>query len=222
MDQAGRPLIAAGALLLAAFAALTLAVLTGLPLGPDLAVERAVQAVPWGPLAAPFGVVDYLEGLRQVGVAVAVIAVTFLFNRRATLWALACSLSAGAFQVLELAVHRPRPPASLVHVIRHAPTFSYPSGHTIFVTWAATVLVVAVVAVRWRRWTPLAAGLAVLVLAVVVVGRIYEGEHWPSDCLAGLLLGGGWTLLTLGLPRIGRPVLTIAAEARFRPARRPT
>jgi membrane-associated phospholipid phosphatase len=207
LDQAGRALTAAGAVLLLAFAAWTAVIARGLPLGPDLAAERAVQAVAWGPLLPVFALVDYVDGLRQVALAAVVIAAAFVLNRRAAVWALACALSAAMFEVLELAVHRPRPPSALVHVLRHATGFSYPSGHAVFYTWALAVLVVGVIAVRWRRWTWPAAVLAALALAVVLLGRVYEGEHWPSDCLGGVLLGAGWTSLTLGLPRIGRPVL---------------
>ena len=45
------------------------------------------------------------------------------------------------------------------------------------------------------------------VLAVAAIGRVYTGEHWPSDVLAGLLLGAGWTLLGLSLRPLSDPVL---------------
>jgi undecaprenyl-diphosphatase len=39
-------------------------------------------------------------------------------------------------------------------------------------------------------WWPLAAAIA--------VSRIYVGAHWPSDVIAGLLIGWGMAWFTLG------------------------
>jgi len=45
------------------------------------------------------------------------------------------------------------------------------------------------------------------VLLAVCLGRIYMGEHWPSDILGGLALGLGWTSLALSVRLISDPVL---------------
>jgi membrane-associated phospholipid phosphatase len=34
-------------------------------------------------------------------------------------------------------------------------------------------------------------------IILMVPSRVLEGEHWPSDGLAGLLFGGFWLLLTI-------------------------
>src|SRR5438477_400595 len=57
----------------------------------------------------------------------------------------------------------------------------------------------AVQAVDW--------GTLPAVLAVVALSRVYTGEHWPSDVLAGLLLGAAWTLFGLSVRRLSDPVL---------------
>lgn len=200
MDKTGRRLIAAGAALLAAFVAMTVVVATGLPLGPDIALARAVQAVPWGPVVPIFAAVDYVEGPKQVALAAVVVVAVFVLRRRLTVAAIACAVSAAAYEAVQLAVHRPRPPASLVHVLRHPDGFSYPSGHAVFYFWALAVLVIALAA-RWPRTVAASVPAAVLLYASVLAGRVYGGEHWPSDCLAGLLLGAGWTLTVLALVR---------------------
>jgi membrane-associated phospholipid phosphatase len=64
-------------------------------------------------------------------------------------------------------------------------------------------------AILWwvRPW----AGLLALVYGLVVaVGRIYVGKHWPTDILAGALLGVGmawlwWRLVPRILPRLRPP-----------------
>ena len=68
--------------------------------------------------------------------------------------------------------------------------YSYPSGHagSSMVTYAALTII------AWRapkaRW--IALGIALIVIIGVGFGRAYLGVHWPSDVLAGYLLGATW------------------------------
>jgi membrane-associated phospholipid phosphatase len=75
--------------------------------------------------------------------------------------------------------------------------FSYPSGHAgaalIAYLSLATVLQRLRRHKRGPRWIALAG--AVLLVASVGFGRVYLGVHWPSDVLAGYLLGGAWLAL---------------------------
>jgi undecaprenyl-diphosphatase len=192
----------------AVFAVLTLAVLRQPELPADVTIARAVQDVDWGPVAPAFGAVDWLEGVRQFLAAVGLLVLVFLLNRAATWAALACMLSGAGYVLTELLIQRGRPAAGLVHVVRHTAGYSYPSGHAVFFTWALTILVLAVL----RRLLPApfvlaAAVAAVVVLALVCIGRVYDGEHWPSDVAGGLALGGAWTAATLSIRRLGDPVL---------------
>jgi membrane-associated phospholipid phosphatase len=174
----------------------------------DVPVERAVQAIPWGPLVPVFALVDWLEGVRQV-VAVAVgLLVVLLVNRRALPLLVVAALSGAAYSVTEVLVARPRPPAGLVHVVRHTAGHSYPSGHVVFFSWFVPLLVLVVVRPHLPRvWTLLGWLVAVAALVLAGVGRIYDGEHWPSDVLGGLALGVGWTALGLSVRRLSGPAL---------------
>jgi len=178
------------------------------PTALDLDLERAVQAVDWGTLTAVFAWVDWLDGLKQLALAGLGVLAVAVWNRRGLLLVVWGVLSGPVYEVLELTVRRPRPDAHLVHVIRHTTGWSFPSGHEIFYTWFVAYLLL----IFGRRLLPRPLYLvswAVLpaVLAVVALSRVYTGEHWPSDVLAGLLLGAAWTLFGLSVRRLSDPVL---------------
>ena len=103
-------------------------------------------------------------------------------------------------------VHRPRPPVARLDAA--PPTSSFPSGHT-----AAAVTVYGFLAyLLWRylakRW--LAAVLCTVLIALpfaVGLSRLYRGAHYPSDVIAGAVLGLVWltfVIITL-LPTAARP-----------------
>src|ERR1700730_2167521 len=124
-------------------------------------------------MAIAFGAVDWLEGVRQIVAAGAGLVLVLLVNRRAALLYVACALSGGVYSLVEILVARPRPPAGLVHVVRHTAGFSYPSGRVVFFTWFVAVLVLSVVRPRLPRAFA-AAGWAVgaVVLVMVGIGRV--------------------------------------------------
>ena len=202
------PLFALALVAFAGFALDAFAVLGHAASGWDVGIERAVQQVGWGPLATVFSAADWFEGLKQVAAAVIALLLVAILNRRGFFLMAWGALSAGAYQLIEMLVHRPRPEAALVHVIRHTNGWSFPSGHVIFFTWFIAYLLLILGRPHLPRPVFIAGWvLQGLVLAVICVGRVYTGEHWPSDVLAGLLLGVGWTLLGLSIRPLSDPVL---------------
>ena len=105
------------------------------------------------------------------------------------------ALVAIAEQVLNTAikytVQRPRPPASLVEVIRSLAGFSFPSGHVMFYTGFFGFLWFLSFVLLKRSWkrTVLLFLFGGLVL-LIGPSRVYLGEHWPSDAFGAYLLGG--------------------------------
>lgn len=204
-----RPRLAvAAAVLLTAFAGWTAAVLHQPGSGPDIAIVKAIQSVGWGPLRATFPIFAILAGPLQDVLAAALVALVAIFRRPALLLMLAGAGEGLIYSILNQTLRRPRPSTSVVHVINPGGGYGYPSGHAAFFCafGALTVLCLC-----WRRspaWvTALAALAAGLVLADACLSRMYEGQHWPSDVLGGLLLGCGWTALVLSVRRLSDPVL---------------
>jgi undecaprenyl-diphosphatase len=105
--------------------------------------------------------------------------------------------------VLKAIVQRPRP--QLVERLVDVDTsWSLPSGHAAnsAAVYGAIALIAATI---WWRRTQRRAIWAVAGLLILAVGisRVWLGVHWPSDVLAGWLVGAGWAL---GLAALLKPV----------------
>lgn len=93
--------------------------------------------------------------------------------------------------VLKLFFDRPRP-----HVIvweTHAASSSFPSGHAMSATIVYTCvayLAARLARHRWQRWTVMF--IAAFVVILISTSRLYLGVHYPSDVLAGAVVGLAW------------------------------
>lgn len=101
-------------------------------------------------------------------------------------------------------VHRPRPLPEFADIsfVLHTPSF--PSGHvTGYVTFLGFAFYLAYTLLPRNnplRWAVLiTCGLFV---ALVGPSRVYMGQHWASDALAGYFLGFAWLLLVIELHRL--------------------
>jgi undecaprenyl-diphosphatase len=110
--------------------------------------------------------------------------------RTAALWA-AVTMIVGTLlgALIKLGVSRARP--VLDHPVSSASGYSFPSGHALNAMLGCTLLVVLL----WRpaeKRRRRAALLAVAALLVLATGfdRLLLGVHFPSDVLAGFLVGG--------------------------------
>jgi undecaprenyl-diphosphatase len=114
-------------------------------------------------------------------------------QRAAVAAGLSAGVALGIAQVVARIVDRPRPFVADPHAIhlfaQHAADPGFPSDHAT----AAFAIGVALL-LRQRAW-----GVVVLALATVLaVGRVAMGVHYPSDVIAGAVLG---TLVAVGLHR---------------------
>jgi len=106
------------------------------------------------------------------------------------------------FLTITLLVDRPRPPVE--HLDVAPPTSSFPSGHVA----AAVALYGAWALLVWQRSRSallrrLLTLFAIVVPIAVALSRMYRGMHYPTDVLAGALLGTGWLAVTVGGIRLG-------------------
>lgn len=174
----------------------------------DLPVASWVQGLNWGPLALAMQTTNGLAGYWQLGLGGLVVLGFALVDRR-TGWLMALGALSSLFDnILKVTFERGRPTADLVHILTPASGYSFPSGHAVFYTWLAFMAAFGL-APRLSRparalvW--LAAGVVIL---VACLGRVWAGDHWPSDVLGGVLLGLGWSAFVLWLPErwLPRPV----------------
>jgi len=167
----------------------------------DATVERDIQATNLGPLTLTFPFFTWLGGPGGILMQAVVILLVLLLNRRAWLLALAGLAGGLWYEVIVNLVNRPRPAVGQVlRITEHPGATSYPSGHLIFITISAAILMLCIGHRYLPRWArPI--GWAVVVVIVVAVGldRTYAGTHWPTDVLAGILIATAWLSFVLSI-----------------------
>ena len=100
------------------------------------------------------------------------------------------------FMATTLFIDRPRP--SVPHLDEAPPTSSFPSGHT-----AAAVCFYGSIAaiILWHsrhRWIKVVAVVVCAAVPLTIAGsRVYRGMHYPTDVLAGALLGAIWLTVVI-------------------------
>lgn len=129
--------------------------------------------------------------------AVSTIATTTLWlvrNRPAALQVLVSLAGATMWvHLLKNVIQRVRPNGFSPLV--QASGFSYPSGHSL--TAAAVYLTLAIVyqrSIKARVWRIIGTVIALLIINLVGLSRVYLGVHYPSDVASGILFGTGWAL----------------------------
>lgn len=179
-----------------------------------LADHRTSGTNEWTRLAT--GVADTLGIL--VVLVVAIVVLILMRRRWAALFlGLALALELMSFLTVNNVVDRPRP--DVVRLGTLPATSSFPSGHT-----AAIVALYGGLALifsdQFRSWAiRIVMWLAVLLATSAIgFGRVYRGMHYPSDAVAGALLG----LAVLGVAFVAVRVGQLArAERNGVPSEKP-
>ena len=104
------------------------------------------------------------------------------------LWALVTLMSAWLVQVgAKGVVQRARPVVD--DALEHAPGSSFPSGHATNTAAAAVTLTLLVWPLLGRRGRVVVPVAAATVTLLTAADRVLLGVHYPSDVVAGMLLG---------------------------------
>lgn len=132
-----------------------------------------------------------LTGVTLVAFGVALFAGR---RRLALLGVTAIVVGAVLMSLLKQGFDRPRPAlvehGTLVH------NASFPSGHAMMA--AMVYLTLGILLARTqpkKRVRAFIVIISMLITLLVGISRVYLGVHWPTDVVAGWMLGGAWALL---------------------------
>jgi len=169
----------------------------------DLTISHAVQAHSSDWLDVVLGAVSWLGFPPQSDILFGiVVAILLVLGARwaAVTQTIAAVGAGGLYFLVEHFVGHPRPSADLVRVAGPIQMTGFPSGH--LATFTAVFGFLAFLCYRWlapsrMRFLPIV--VVAVVLAILGFARIYSGQHWASDVVAGCLLGGLWLAVVIAI-----------------------
>lgn len=142
------------------------------------------------------------SGITYLGNALIVIAIAglvtlwLLFYKRDLSYVLGLATTiigaTGSAYVLKAIIARPRPTDLVPSVIETS--FSFPSGHAT-AAMALYGFSAYMLCKLYPEKTKLVLVLMVILILLTGFSRLYLGVHFPSDVLAGYILGGIWLLV---------------------------
>jgi membrane-associated phospholipid phosphatase len=173
----------------------------------DLRVTRALQSyhgVVFDRLMYGVSWIGFLPQSVPIGLLPCIVLIALGLR-----WEAIVALLAAASEAMDIwikaMVHRPRPSIDLVHVIRELTSPAFPSGHVLTITTMCgflAFLCYTLLKSSWER-TLLVTCFALLIV-LMGISRIYEGQHWFSDVMGAYLFGSLWLAMTIKVYRWGK------------------
>lgn len=144
-------------------------------------------------------------GDRYQVVALSVLAIVILFfvfrqRKQLILFVWASLGSVALNETLKVMFARERPE---IYRLAEQSGYSFPSGHAM----AALTLYFVLTYLLWqhvktRRGRVIMLVVAISVVSIIGLSRIYLGVHYPSDVIAGYCMSGCWLALSIWLYRV--------------------
>lgn len=174
----------------------------------DVTVARAIQDSE-GPAADAIARIGYYAGLMSVATVGCLVLAALMLARDRIALALIFVAGAAAIytnHVIKWIVARPRPVPGEIRVSEETHTYSFPSGHVMTGVIVLGLIFVLAPEMTQRRWLQsLVRSSTVAGLVFISFSRVYNGAHWPSDVLGGLLWGSVTLILLLAAYRQVQP-----------------
>lgn len=197
--------LAVGSLFSVGFLALLFLVATGAFLRFDTAVTAFLQGLISRQLDIPLSFLSLIGSFEITAAILLVIAWVVFRKQKIIFYSL---IFFGVILIFEfigkLFLYHPGPPSAFFRYTLpfSFPTayvqtgYSFPSGHVS--RTAFLVVIMGFLTNRYSKRFPLILNtLYLILLATMVISRIYLGEHWASDTLGGLFLGAATGLFAV-------------------------
>jgi undecaprenyl-diphosphatase len=156
----------------------------------DRSLTNIITAWPSSLRPLFIGITSLGDPIATIGIGVAIAAVgLWLSNLRLVLSGAIIWATLGVGFLIKLFIGRARPLTEYAANLR-VDTFSFPSGHASGATIAYGLLAYLAWHLLPQPFGYIAAVILGLLVIVIGVSRIYLGAHFPSDVIAGWLLGG--------------------------------
>lgn len=143
---------------------------------------------PWNGLTGAVTMVADTFEVAGVAIVFTLVLLVRHFGRQSFLIATGLAIELSVFLVANTIVKRPRP--HVRHLGGTPSTYSFPSGHTAATIALYAGIAVIVCALTTRRGLRILTWTFVVLLTVAVgFSRVYRGDHYVTDVVAGALLG---------------------------------
>lgn len=154
----------------------------------QLLIQYVVSWPSW--LHAPFTVISFI-GQPIITIGICILLCIYSFSRsnsRLFLAGFVALTTMGIANIIKLSIGRDRP-ATEYATTMFIKSFSFPSGHTV----GSTVVFGLLAYLAWKYlpqpWASIITIILVLIIVLVGLSRIYLGAHYPSDVIAGWIIG---------------------------------